>query len=251
MPRKFVRNKSGSLHQAVAEDIGARILKGEYAPGTLLPNEASWCKTYHVSRTAVREAIKMLAAKGLIVSRTKIGSRVQPRERWNLLDRDMLGWYCSAMDPRQFLADIQQVRLILEPEAAALAAVNRTEEQMQAIEVAMRAMWEARSHEEVVASDVNFHLSILAAAGNELLVPFGFLIESALANLFDYTVRRTDDWKYAAPLHANIVKAIRQKKPAAARLAVRSLLNDTDRIIDRVAAKRLRARRQAKIKASA
>ena len=249
--KKAAKARGERLHHSLAQDIGARILRGEFAPGSLLPNEAEWCDVYGVSRTAVREAIKMLAAKGLIVSRTKIGSRVQPRERWNLLDRDMLGWYCSAMDPRQFLADIQQVRLILEPEAAALAAVNRTDEQMQAIEVAMRAMWAARSHEEVVASDVNFHLSILAAAGNELLVPFGFLIESALANLFDYTVRRTDDWKYAAPLHANIVKAIRQKKPAAARLAVRSLLNDTDRIIDRVAAKRLRARRQAKIKASA
>src|SRR6185295_7538480 len=126
---------------------------------------------------------------GLIVSRTKIGSRVQPREEWNLLDRDMLGWYCSAMDPRAFLSSIQQVRLILEPEAAALAATNHTEAQMLAIEDAMRAMWAARSHEEVVAFDVHFHISILAAAGNDLLVPFGFLIESALANLFDFTVR--------------------------------------------------------------
>ena len=249
MPRKIVRKNVGNLYHAVAQDIGARILRGEYAPGTLLPNEANWCKTYHVSRTAVREAIKMLSAKGLIISRTKIGSRVQPKEQWNLLDRDVLGWYCSAMDPHQFLASIQQVRLILEPEAAALAAINRTSDQMETIEKAMAKMWAARSHEEVVASDVNFHLSILAAAGNELLVPFGFLIESALANLFDYTVRRSDDWKYAAPLHVNIAKAIKQQKPAAARLAVRNLLNNTDEIIERVAVKRSRGRRQQRIRA--
>lgn len=235
----------------MAQDIGARILRGEYAPGTLLPNEASWCKTYHVSRTAVREAIKMLSAKGLIISRTKIGSRVQPKEQWNLLDREVLGWYCSAMDPHKFLSSIQQVRLILEPEAAALAAKNRTQEQMETIEQALAQMWAARTHEEVVASDVHFHLSILAAAGNELLVPFSFLIESALANLFDYTVRRSDDWKYAAPLHVNIAKAIKQQRPAAARLAVRNLLNNTDEIIERVTIKRQRAQRQLRVKTGA
>ena len=81
MPAGKVRRRGGNLHHAVAEDIGARILKGEFAPGTLLPNEAEWCQTYKVSRTAVREAIRMLAAKGLVASRPKIGSRVEPRER--------------------------------------------------------------------------------------------------------------------------------------------------------------------------
>jgi DNA-binding FadR family transcriptional regulator len=232
----MAKNKFGrdgqSLHQAVAQDIGTRILKGEFAPGTFLPNEAGWCRSYKISRTAVREAIKMLAAKGLIVSRTKIGSRVQPRERWNLLDRDMLGWYCKAMDPKKFLESIQQVRLVLEPEAAALAAVNHSAHQMKLIETAMDDMWAVQSHPELVAADVNFHLSILRAAGNELLVPFGFLIESALANLFDYTISR-DDWEAARPLHEAIVVAIRRRKPAAARIAVRRLLQDTDGIIDR------------------
>jgi DNA-binding FadR family transcriptional regulator len=79
---------------------------------------------------------------------------------------------------------------------------------------------------------VNFHLSILRAAGNELLVPFGFLIESSLANLFDYTNSR-DNWEAAGPLHEAIVAAIRRRKPAAARIAVRRLLQDTDAFIDR------------------
>ena len=116
MQRKKLTRNGQHLHQAVAEDIGTRILRGEFAPGSLLPNEARWCRSYKISRTAVREAIKMLAAKGLIVSRTKIGSRVQPRERWNFLDRDMLAWYCKAMDRRKFLDSIQEVRLVLEPE---------------------------------------------------------------------------------------------------------------------------------------
>jgi DNA-binding FadR family transcriptional regulator len=231
MPGRKRRNGQ-SIHQAVAEDIGTRILKGEFAPGTLLPKEASWSGNYRVSRTAVREAVKMLAAKGLIVSRTKVGSRVQPRDRWNFLDRDILGWYCKSMDRRKFLSSIQEVRFVLEPEAAALAAIHHTPRRLKLIDAAMAEMWAAKSHKELVAADVNFHLSILRAANNDLLVPLGFLIETALANLFDYTVRPRD-WEAAKPLHKAIVEAIRRRRPAAARLAVRRLLQDTDAIIER------------------
>src|SRR5215510_12161476 len=87
---KVAAVRKSSLHHQVAQDIGARILRGEFAPGDLLPNEAESCRAYGVSRTAVREAMKMLTAKGLIISRPKIGSRVQPKESWNLLDRDVL-----------------------------------------------------------------------------------------------------------------------------------------------------------------
>jgi DNA-binding FadR family transcriptional regulator len=233
MPSGKVRRRGGNLHHAVAEDIGARILKGEFAPGTLLPNEAEWCQAYKVSRTAVREAIRMLAAKGLVVSRPKIGSRVEPRERWNLLDREVLGWYGAAMDPEKFLISIQQMRRIVEPEAAALAARNHTARQMKTIEEAMEAMRTLTVHEEVVAADVRFHLAILAAAGNEFLVPLGFLIDSALASVFDYTRRRNDDPYYALPLHEAIVTAIRRRKPEQARLAAKRLLSDTDSVIDR------------------
>ena len=233
MPAGKVRRGGGNLHHAVAEDIGARILRGEFAPGTLLPNEAEWCQTYKVSRTAVREAIRMLAAKGLIASRPKIGSRVEPRERWNLLDRDVLGWYGAAMDAEKFLLSIQQMRRIVEPEAAALAARNHTAKQMKAIEEAMEDMRSLTMHQEIVAADVRFHLAILAAAGNEFLVPFGFLIDSALASVFDYTRRRNDDPYYALPLHEAIVAAIRRRNPEQARLAAKRLLSDTDSVIER------------------
>ncbi len=100
LPRRAELHRE-NLHHILAQDIGARILKGEFAPGSLLPREAEWGRSFGVSRTAVREAIKMLMAKGLIVSRPKIGSRVQPRSSWNLLDRDVLAWYCAATDYRQ------------------------------------------------------------------------------------------------------------------------------------------------------
>ena len=230
-PEKTSRS---SLHRSVAQDIGARILNGEFAPGTLLPNEAEWCKSFGVSRTAVREAIKMLMGKGLIISRPRIGSRVLPRAEWNLLDRDVLGWYVAAAKQSHFLAHMQQVREILEPETAALAAANHTAEQMLAIEEAYAAMAAAKTLAAWNDADVKFHFAILQAAGNELLVPLGLVIESALGSMFSYTARQKGDVGRTLPGHRRILIAIRARRPNAARAAVRKLLGDTSRIVGEV-----------------
>jgi len=242
VPEKTPR---GSLHRSVAQDIGARILNGEFAPGTLLPNEAEWCKSFGVSRTAVREAIKMLMGKGLIISRPRIGSRVLPRAQWNLLDRDVLGWYVAAAKQSHFLAHMQQVREILEPETAALAAANHTPEQMLAIEEAYAAMAAAKTLAAWNDADVKFHFAILQAAGNELLVPLGLVIESALGSMFSYTARQKGDVGRTLPGHERILVAIRARRPNAARQAVRKLLGDTSRIVGQViqAGKKMRTAR--------
>jgi len=231
----------GSLHRSVAQDIGARILNGEFAPGTLLPNEAEWCKSFGVSRTAVREAIKMLMGKGLIISRPRIGSRVLPRAQWNLLDRDVLGWYVAAAKQSHFLAHMQQVREILEPETAALAAANHTAEQMQAIEEAYAAMAAAKTLAAWNDADVKFHFAILQAAGNELLVPLGFMIESALSNMFAFTAAHNEDMRKALPLHEAILTAIKRRSADAARKAARILLADTNNVIGRSGKRAARA----------
>ncbi|HVO05103.1 MAG TPA: FadR/GntR family transcriptional regulator [Candidatus Cybelea sp.] len=241
--------RKSSLHHQVAQDIGARILKGEFAPGDLLPNEAESCRAYGVSRTAVREAMKMLTAKGLILSRPKIGSRVQPRDSWNLLDRDVLVWYCAAGERNHFLASMHQMREILEPEAAALAAINHSAEQLRSIEQALIGMRDAADLPAWNVADVRFHLAILLASGNELLVPFGFLIESALGTMFDFTGRHNQDWRKAYPLHEAIVVAIRKKRPEAARKAARLLLADTGRVLAQWARESNRGKRPAKVKA--
>jgi DNA-binding FadR family transcriptional regulator len=245
---KVAAVRKSSLHHQVAQDIGARILRGEFAPGDLLPNEAESCRAYGVSRTAVREAMKMLTAKGLIISRPKIGSRVQPKESWNLLDRDVLVWYCAAAERSHFLASMHQVREILEPESAALAAVNHTASQLVTIEQALYGMRDATDPAGWNTADVQFHVAILWAAGNELLVPFGFLIESALGTMFDFTVRHNQTWREAYPLHENIVIAIRKRRPDAARKAVRVLLADTGAVLAQQARETSRAKRRAKPK---
>lgn len=231
--KKAAKARGERLHHSLAQDIGARILKGEFAPGALLPNEAAWCAAYGVSRTAVREAIKMLAAKGLIVSRPKIGSRVRPRNAWNLLDRDVLAWHWAASDQNRFLANVQELREILEPEVAALAALNHTGTQLAEIEAAYRGMAEAKSVADWNANDVRFHLAVLGAAGNEMLVPLGFLIESALGNMFAFTATHNEDMRKALPLHDAILQAIRRRSPDTARRAARALLADTSSVIGR------------------
>jgi DNA-binding FadR family transcriptional regulator len=226
------RLSGASVHAAIANEIGMRIVSGHYPPGTILPNEAKWAETFNVSRSAVREAIKMLMAKSLLSSRPKVGSRVEPRERWNLLDRDVLAWYAASPDREKFLRTVQEFRYIVEPEAAALAAARRTDEQMEEISRACREMGAATSLRVRTEADTRFHMGILRAAGNELLVPLGVLIESGFDYLFAYITRSTNDLDYAQSLHENIERQIRLQRPDKARTAVRQLLANTDEIID-------------------
>ncbi len=219
------------VHGELAAGIGMRILDGTYPPGALLPNEAEWGRMFSASRTAVREAIKTLNGKGLLVSRPKVGSKVEPRERWNLLDRDVMAWHCAAMDKTAFLKSLQEVRRILEPGTAHLAAQRRTPQQLAELEAAFHAMRNAQSAEAMVEPDVRFHLALIAAANNDLLAPFGIIIEQALANLFRYTSRHNAKPQQVIPMHEGVVRAVAAQDPEAARKAVIFLLDDTDSIL--------------------
>ncbi|UCI28877.1 FadR/GntR family transcriptional regulator [Mesorhizobium sp. B2-8-5] len=225
------RIPGASVHTSLASEIGLRIVRGDYPPGTILPNEAKWSETFDVSRSAVREAIKMLMAKSLLASRPKIGSWVEPKERWNLLDRDVLSWYATSPDREVFLKTVQEFRHIIEPEATAFAALRRSDEQMAEISQACQEMGAATNLQERTRADTRFHLAILRASGNDLLVPLGVLIESAFDHLFAYTTRELDDLHHAQKLHEAIERNIRLRRPDAARNAVRKLLANTDEVI--------------------
>lgn len=226
-----MRFSGQSAHATVVQEIGFRITRGDYPPGTVLPNEAEWAESFGVSRSVIREAVKMLTAKNLIASRQKVGSWVQPREYWNLLDRDVLAWYAAAPGNRAFLRTVQEFRTIMEPEAAALAAERRTEEEMDAISRACEEMGTAPTLSARTAADTRFHLGILKAAGNDLLLPLGAMVDSALTHLFTVVTRAANDLRHAQGLHEDIEKAIRLQRPDAARKAVRRLLANTDTII--------------------
>lgn len=222
---------AGKLHNLIAQGIGERILGGEFAPGTLLPNEAEWGRAYGASRTAIREAIKALSAKGLIASRPKVGSRVEPKSRWNLLDRDVLAWHRSATDRKAFLISTQEFRRIVEPGIAELAARKRTTQQIDQLVQALDDMRNAKTHADMVAADVLFHEVLLASANNDLLMPFNILIDETLANLFDFTTQRNPRFRQALKLHEAIARSVIAGDDGAARKAMLALLADTDEIV--------------------
>ncbi|MDE2386026.1 MAG: FadR family transcriptional regulator, partial [Alphaproteobacteria bacterium] len=179
--------ESRNLNAEIAFKIGERICSGEFAPGTILPNEAEWGRIYGASRTAIREGMKVLQAKGLISSRPKIGTVVSPRSAWNVLDRDVLAWHGAALGKRAFLQSTQEFRRHIEPGIVELAALKRTVDQLDTIAAALSRMKTAKASTDIVAADVAFHRGILAAANNELLNPLGFLIEETLTTLFQFT----------------------------------------------------------------
>ncbi|HOZ31901.1 MAG TPA: FadR/GntR family transcriptional regulator [Tabrizicola sp.] len=225
------RQAGSFAHYSVAQEIGRRIVSGDYLPGTILPNEAEWSAMFGTSRSVVREAIKMLMSKNLLVSRTKIGSRVEPRENWNHLDRDVLTWVSQSPRRDALMRSVQQLRHIVEPEAAALAAEIRNDAEMAQISDACAEMGSANTLSQRTRADRRFHQAILNATRNELLMPLGAMIDSSLDYLFTFVTREANDLRYAQDLHEAIERAIRLQKPDAARMAVKALLRNTDQIL--------------------
>lgn len=226
-----------SIHGQIAHEIGQRILRGDFPPGTVLPNESAFSIELKVSRTALREAIKVLAAKGLVDSRPKIGTRVRPRNLWNMLDPDVLAWSFSVGDTERHAVNLTEMRRILEPAAAALAAERADAEQIARIERAYEAMAEAGEDIEAgLLPDLQFHQAILEATGNEFMAPLGYLIESALAASIKLSSSYPGARTNSLPRHLAVLDGIRAHDPVSAHAAMVRLLQDTRDDIERVLA---------------
>jgi DNA-binding FadR family transcriptional regulator len=155
---------SGSrrIHGSVARDLGIAILAGRYAPGDVLPGEIEFSEQLKVSRTAYREAIRILSAKGLVESRPRTGTRVTQRSRWNLLDPDILAWAFEAEPSETFIRDLFELRMIVEPAAAALAAERRSALDISRMGHALEEMGRYGLATEIGrAADQAFHNTIL------------------------------------------------------------------------------------------
>jgi DNA-binding FadR family transcriptional regulator len=236
-----------SLHGQVAHDLGGRILCGDLAPGAVLPNEADFSASLRVSRTALREAIKVLAAKGLVESRPKTGTRVRPRTDWNLLDPDVLAWQFAAGPFTRFIEDLFELRQMIEPQAAAIAARRAGPVEVERIEEAYRGMEAAGNDSDLwIDPDLRFHQAIIRATGNELLWPLGAIIETALATSFRLSSADWDGPIHSLPLHRAILDAIRMRDPEAAQAAMHRLLDGAAEDVRRsLADKRPKASKRA------
>lgn len=211
------------LHGQVVEQIGIRIVGGAYQPGAPLFAEHLE-QEFDVSKTVVREALKVLAAKGLVESRQKRGTVVRPRRAWNLLDEDVLRWQGGEEPDFDFLENLAEVRAIVEPAGARLAAQRRTDADLESMTEALQAMTDARHDPDAtVAADVRFHRAVLEAAHNELLSRMEVVLAAGL-QVRDRFVHHSKYDSDAIPTHQALFDAIRDGDADLAGTTVEVLL---------------------------
>jgi DNA-binding FadR family transcriptional regulator len=226
----FGTGRKRNLFAHVADALGGRIVRGDLKPGDPLPVEAELGLEFGASRSVIREAVKALAAKGLLESRTRTGIRVLPPSRWNLLDLDVLEWRYSGMAPGDFYRELFEVRRMIEPEAAALAAERATDAEVAQIGAAYRGMaTPTEVTDDAVAADLAFHRQILDASHNVLLLQMGNLIGVGL--LVSYRITQ-DPFEVFLGHHEEVLRAIEKRRPPAARKAMDRLLAETREFLE-------------------
>lgn len=208
----------------VIDDLGQQIVGGRYRPGELLPREPDLITEYEVSRTVIREAMKVLAAKGLVEVRPKIGTRVRSEELWSVFDSDILRWYEAQGRGEEIMRDLIEIRQLLEPSAARLAAGRAQMADLRRIELAAQRMRDqAHDHLGYAAADVEFHMAVYAASHNALLQRFGRLVADFMRLTFDVQQRvraggpgGAIDFSDDAATHAAVYQAITRGDAEAA-----------------------------------
>lgn len=222
------RNLARNLHSDVLWQLGFAIVSGRYAEGTILPSDGELLEQFGVSRTVLREALKTLAAKGLIEARARIGTRVLPRNRWNLFDADVLAWHFELGPEVSFLRSLAEVRIGIEIEAAALAAERRTDEQAQAMVEAVAEMEASTTPEDFARHDLQFHRLVAEASGNPFMASISALVEMALTAAFTISspVNEPTALAQTVTVHGAIARAISEGDAQGARDAMRVAISD-------------------------
>ncbi|WP_405952741.1 FadR family transcriptional regulator [Streptomyces prunicolor] len=225
------------VHGQTVELLARRILGGEIAEGATLDLVALQSEL-DVSLTALRESLKVLAAKGMVDARQRRGTFVRPRAEWNLLDADVLRWQfegaSTSESDQALLHNLAEVRSIIEPAAVRLAAQRRTDADLAALDGALDVMGEqGNGAAHAVEADLAFHRALLAATHNELLERMEMVIESGLAHR-DRIVHSAPHSEDPVPAHRAVLDAVRDQDPQAAEAAMRALLDQAGRDLDRL-----------------
>ncbi len=212
-------------HVLVAREIGISIVTGKLAVGSVLPSEVELAEQRSLSRSVVREALRMLSAKGLVESKPKAGTRVRERSNWNLLDPELLAWMFEGEPPAAFVRQLFQLRMIVEPAAAEMAAAVRTARQLSRMGHALEQMdMRGLSSPEGQAADQTFHNAILESTQNELIASLSASIGAAVRWTTIYKHRGSRRPRDSMPLHRRLFEAIADGDAAKAREATVLLL---------------------------
>lgn len=223
------RVPSRNFHNQLIWSLGVGIVGGLYPEGSTLPGDAELQSQQGVSRTVIREALKTLAAKGLIEARARIGTRVRPRQYWNLFDADVLAWHFEAGADQTFLASLAEMRMAIEPDAAAHAALRRTEHQAQTLFDWVARMGDTGNTAESFArADLGFHLAVADASANPFMRSISALVELALMASFTLSSPIADQTAFdrSVAVHHAIAKAIADGDANGARAAMREAIED-------------------------
>lgn len=215
------------IHGQVVRAIATRILSGEFKPGSLLPSESELCGTLKISRSALREAIRVLSAKGLVSTRPRVGTLVRDLEDWSLLDPDMLEWSMASAPSPEFVRSLLEARRVIEPAAARLAAARASAMDVAELETAYQRM-ERAMPDDIVAfneADIDFHRGLLRASHNLVFQQMWTTISAALSYSFRISTGQARSPAHSLPYHREVVERIRLRDPEGAHSSMSRLLD--------------------------
>ncbi|MEH6452286.1 MAG: FadR/GntR family transcriptional regulator [Psychromonas sp.] len=226
----FISGSKRSLHVQVAREIARGILSGDLPEGEIIPGEMALCEQFGVSRTALREAQKLLTSKGLLESRPKVGTRVVQRAYWNFLDPQLIEWMDGLTDVDEFCRQFLGLRRAIEPEACALAAQFASVEQRKELSEIFQKMVEIDAQEEFdqvawIEIDMKFHSLIFNATANDFYLPFGNILTTMFIN---FIVHSSEEGSTCIDLHRQIYDAIMAGNSDKARTASANHLHESN-----------------------
>lgn len=228
-----------NVHGHTLDHLGGAIIGGQYPPGTSIPPEPTLCEELGVSRTVVREAVKSLVAKGLLVTGPKVGTRVLPSDQWNWFDPDVVAWQSKAGLTREFLRDLQELRRVVEPAAVRIAAERATALDIAGIEAAYAGMKDAiEQGGDYVRYDLAFHQGLLSACHNRMVVQMSKALGALLRTSFEISTSRPDGPATSLPLHRAVLDAVIARNASKAERASLVLIDSAADDIDQVLASR-------------
>lgn len=213
----------------VVDDLGLAIVSGQQPEGSLLPGDVDLLDRFSVSRTVLREALKTLAAKGMVQARARVGTRVRPRSSWNLFDTDVLKWHAEVGLEPDFFVHLAEIRMVLEPEAAAYAALRSTPDDIREMNDWLERMGQKGIGREAFAqADLEFHLAVARAAHNPFFVSISALIEVVLVAMLTVSSPADEPDRLADSVvqHRRISKAIAERNADEARRTMREVIQN-------------------------
>jgi DNA-binding FadR family transcriptional regulator len=228
-----------NVHGNTVDHLGEAIVAGRYGPGSPIPPEPKLCEELGVSRTVIRESVKSLVAKGLVTTGPKVGTRVLPPEQWNWFDPDVIVWQAKAGLTPEFLADLQDLRRVMEPAAVRMAAQRATAQDIAGIEAAYEGMRRAvEEGGDYVTYDLLFHQGLLRACRNRMIVQMSKALGALLRTSFEISTARKDGPRSSLPLHRAVLDAVIARDPARAEQAIIVLIDGARKDIEQVLANR-------------